>query len=121
MTVELVDFHVVCDRTHVSVSGTETKVQFWYQYWSQNFSFRNFFFHKRFLKNQIFVMFSHFLGNTDFYKLQKKIKKFGFMSPLKMENIGNLNFTLKIGLGISYGIGLKVLGNLCFGIGPKPK
>ena len=67
------------DQNQVSVSGTETKVQFWYQYWSQNFSFRNFFFHKRFLKNQIFVMFSHFLGNTDFYKLQKKIKKFGFV------------------------------------------
>ena len=32
---------VVYDRNQVTVSVTETKVQFLYQYWSRNFSFRN--------------------------------------------------------------------------------
>ena len=53
--------HLVYDWNQVSVSGTETKVQFQYRYQSRNFSFwnRNLFFSKKF---NLFFMFSHFLG-----------------------------------------------------------
>ena len=56
----------MCDRNQVSVSGTETKVQFWYQYWSQKFFFRNrnsFFQHFK-----TFLMFFCFLGGYKFLK-----------------------------------------------------
>ena len=46
-------YRVVCDQNQVPVSGTETKVQFWYRYQS-----RNFFFQKTKL---FFSNFSHFL------------------------------------------------------------
>ena len=62
---------IVCDRTQVSISGSKTMVQFQYWYQSRNFfSETETFCFIFFLKLQIFLIFAHFLGDTQvFYKL----------------------------------------------------
>ena len=110
---------LVYDRNQGSVSGTETKVQFRYRS-------RNFFFQKNFLKNQIFVMFSHFLVWYRFYKVEKNLEIFSiwhyqFRGALMMEKICNCFFPLKSGFGIGYSIGPKVSPNFGFGISIRPK
>ena len=59
--------YLVYDQNQVSVSGTETMVQFCY---------RNFFFY--FKKIQIFLNFSHFLWGISLYKLENKNPKIIF-------------------------------------------
>ena len=93
------------NRNQVSLWGTKTKVQFWYQYRS------------RF----VFLMFSPFQGNKSFYKLENdqilknnlKLfniwQKFGFGGPFMIEkilySIVNQIPPLKCGFSIGYGIG----------------
>ena len=57
------------DQNSVSVSGTENKVQFQYRFRS-----RFFFSETETLFFQIFLIFSHFLGEYKFYKLENNLK-----------------------------------------------
>ena len=114
------------------LSGTETKVQFWYR--SQIFfsetetSFK--------FSNSSFSPVSNFSVGYIFFKLEKKPKKFKVWqqswfqgpfydrtnTPYRSQIIGNQILPLKCGFGISYNIGQRHQpGHLGFGIRPKTK
>ena len=61
-----------------------------------------------FFRHQISLMFSYFLGDIDFYKLEKNPNKFSFATKfsghLMMEKISNSIFPFKSGFSIGYGI-----------------
>ena len=59
------NIYVVCDRNQVSVLGTETKVQFRYR-GKFFFSETGTFFYSFFSRLQIFLSFSHLLGEYKF-------------------------------------------------------
>ena len=69
MYYELTYLYIVCNPNQVSVSGTETKVQFRYRYWSQFYFLQKpkLFFSKVF---QIFSCFSASQGNKSFESLK---------------------------------------------------
>jgi hypothetical protein len=103
---------LVYNRNQVSVSGTETKVQFWYQYRSRNF----------FQTNSNFLMFYSLLGGYKFLKAWNWTQIFkNNLKILMMKKIPhtivNQIFSLKCGIGYSIG---RFLG-FSFGIRPKPK
>ena len=65
LEIKVVDtkYSMVCDRNQVLVSGTETKVQLRYWYWSRNFLFQN--------PKLLFQIFSHIfllIGGCKFLK-----------------------------------------------------
>ena len=115
---------VVCNWNQVWVSGTETKVNFRYWYWSLNFFSETETFFFWFFK--LFSCFPFSWGDTSFYVLENDPKSsknnqkyliLGFRGAFLKKN---LDFSFEMWFRYRLWYWPKGSTNLDFGFGPKP-